>query len=119
MLPKDLIDTTLKKPGRVYLAEAHSFGGNSGSPMFVDINKFQTSFGFNYKFLGVVAGYVPEDNDFTFQASPDYSGKVKANSGICIVVPAEELKRILYSQNMTKGREDFVAQKLLIKKQTP
>ena len=51
MLPKDPVPTTLRKPGSIFLAEAHAFGGNSGSPMFVDISRFKTVVGYDYKFL--------------------------------------------------------------------
>jgi hypothetical protein len=34
MLPNELIETTLHKPGRVYLADIHVCEGNSGGPLF-------------------------------------------------------------------------------------
>jgi hypothetical protein len=52
MLPEDLIQTTLHRLGHVYLAEVHAFGGNSGSPMFVDVNKFKSGIGYDYRLLG-------------------------------------------------------------------
>jgi hypothetical protein len=51
MLPEDSITTTLRRPGHIYLAEVHSFGGNSGSPMFIDVNKFTNALGYDYKLL--------------------------------------------------------------------
>jgi hypothetical protein len=116
MLPTDLINTTLKKPGRIYLAEAHSFGGNSGSPMFVDLNKFKGSIGFDYRFLGVVAGEVYETNDLTLQTTGTYKGTLAANSNISIVVPAEEVRKILLSQKVQRRRDEFVARQLQQKK---
>jgi hypothetical protein len=116
MLPTDLINTTLKKPGRIYLAEAHSFGGNSGSPMFVDVNKFKGSIGFDYRFFGVVAGEVYETNDLTLQTTGTYKGTLAANSNISIVVPAEEVRKILFSQKAQRLRDDFVARQMQQKK---
>ena len=37
MMPDEPIGTTLNKPGSLYLADIHVFGGNSGSPMFVNL----------------------------------------------------------------------------------
>lgn len=116
MLPSDLINTTLKKPGRIYLAEAHAFGGNSGSPMFVDVNKFKGSIGFDYRFLGVVTGEVYETNDLTLQTTGTYKGTLAANSDISIVVPAEEVRKILFSPKPQKLRDDFVARQSQQKK---
>ena len=109
MLPTDLINTTLKKLGHIYLAEAHAFGGNSGSPMFVDANKFKSSIGFDYRFLGVVAGEVYETNDLTLQTTGTIKGTLNANSDISVVVPAEEVRKILFSHKAQKLRDDFVA----------
>ena len=63
MLPNELLSTTLGKPGRVYLAEAHVFGGNSGSPMFVNVGGIRENgiSGIAYKLLGVVAGEIFEN----------------------------------------------------------
>jgi hypothetical protein len=36
MMPDEELDTTLRKPGHIYLADAHAFHGNSGSPIFVN-----------------------------------------------------------------------------------
>lgn len=107
MLPSELVSTTLKKPGKIYFAEAHSYGGNSGSPIFVDISRFANPNpgGYDYRLLGVVSGFVNESNDFTLQVSTDYKGKTIANSGICIVVPAEEIMKILDSPSMQASRD--------------
>ena len=109
MLPDDPIITTLKKLGRIYLTEAHAFGGNSGSPMFVDVNKFKGSLGYDYRFLGVVTGEVFEGNDLTLQVAATYKGSVAANSDISIVVPAEEVKKILFSPRVQRMRDLSIA----------
>ena len=116
MIPSDLLGTTLNKPGHIYLAEVHSYGGNSGSPVFIDVNRFKTGFGFDYRFLGVLAGTVHESTDFTFHVTTDYQGALDANSGISMVVPADELRKILYSPKLQKARDEGVAQVLQQKK---
>lgn len=109
MLPYDQLSTTLNKMGRVYLADAHTFGGNSGSPIFVDINKFRGTLGYDYRLLGVIAGSVPETSDFTLQVTTDYKGSVQANSGVCVVVPQEEIRKILNSDTLKHERDQVVA----------
>jgi hypothetical protein len=110
MLPSESVDTTLKKPGKIYFAEAHSYGGNSGSPIYVDIRKFANPNpgGFDFRLLGVVSGFVNEKNDFTLQVSTDYKGYTVANSGICVVVPAAEIMKILNSSRLQALRDHDV-----------
>jgi hypothetical protein len=109
MLPQNLIQTTLHKLGHVYLAEAHVFGGNSGSPMFVDVNKFKSGFGFDYKFLGVVTGEIQETEDLTLNVSTTYKGTVSANSNVSVIVPAFEVNNLLMSPAFQRARDAFVA----------
>jgi hypothetical protein len=108
MIPREEIETTLHKPGHIYFAEAHSYGGNSGSPVVVDTRRISGQIGFDYKFLGVIAGMVPESNDFHLQVTTDLSGSVLANSGVCVVVPADELLKILLSPKLSNLREAAV-----------
>ena len=109
MLPKDQITTTLQKLGSVYLAEAHAFGGNSGSPMFVDVNRFNATLGFDYKFLGVVSGEIHESDDFSIQTSTSFSGTVAENSGVSMIVPAQEVEKLLMLPLFQKSRADYTA----------
>jgi hypothetical protein len=109
MLPGDPITTTLGKPGRIYFAEVHAFGGNSGSPMFVDINKFKTGFGSDYRFLGVVTGIVNETSNFTLQVTTSLSANIAANSGVSTIVPADQVKAILDSAPLKQRRDEAVA----------
>jgi len=109
MLPQNLIQTTLRKPGHVYLAEAHAFGGNSGSPMFVDINKFKNGLGFDYKFLGVVTGEIQETEDLTLNVTTAYKGTVSANSNVSVIVPAFEVNNLLISPAFQHFRDNYVA----------
>jgi hypothetical protein len=105
MLPEDLMQTTLGTMGNVYLAEAHAFGGNSGSPLFVDINKFKATVGYDYRLLGVVAGEVLESNNFTFQVTTTYNVNAPNNSDVSMIVPADEVRSILYSPPLQSLRD--------------
>jgi hypothetical protein len=109
MIPEGMMITTLHKPGRIYFAQIHAFHGNSGSPVFIDTNGFTNRIGFSYKFLGVISGEVPEDADFNLQVTTTYAATVAANSDISTVVPAEEVRKILFSPALQKERDDFIA----------
>jgi hypothetical protein len=106
MVPNGLMETTLHKLGRIYLAEAHSFGGNSGSPVFIDTAKFANMIGTSYKFLGVISGEVLESSDFTMHVTTSYTASVTANSDISVVVPANEINTILLDPYL-KAQRDF------------
>lgn len=110
MIPDETMPTTLKKPGRFYLAEVHAFGGNSGSPMFVDVAGLRKNkLGYDFRLLGVVAGEVFETASFELQVNASFKGDVAANSGISVVVPAAELKTLLDSSVLKKQRDELVA----------
>lgn len=111
MIPSGLLETTLRKPGKIYLAEAHAFGGNSGSPVFVDTNRFANIItpNPNYKLLGVISGEVLERSDLTLQITTSYTANVGANSDVSVVVPAIEIKKILDSSPLQAERDAYVA----------
>jgi Trypsin-like peptidase domain len=109
MLPTGPMNTTLKKPGTIYLTEAHAYHGNSGSPVLVDIAKFRkNAFGADYKVLGVLSGEVPESADFSLQVTSTFQGTTTANSDISIVVPITQLRAILHSAKLQDIRDRFV-----------
>jgi len=109
MMPDENLTTTLGKPGRIYLTEAHVFGGNSGSPMFVNILGLRNGAldvgGFSYRLLGVVSGYYPETEDLRLEEARTLSGRIEANSGISMVVPVDELKTLLDLPELKDQRE--------------
>jgi len=105
MVPEEDMETTLHKPGRVYLAEVHAFGGNSGSPVFVDTNKFANIIGSSYSLLGVISGEVQESSDFTLHVTTSLNGIVEANSDVSVVVPSNQIKDILYSPSLQADRD--------------
>jgi len=109
MLPENPIKTTLGKLGHIYLAEAHVFGGNSGSPMFVDVNKFKSAIGYDYRFLGVVTGEIQETEDLTLNVTATYKGTVSANSNVSVIVPAFEVNNLLMLPVFQHLRDAYVA----------
>jgi trypsin-like peptidase len=110
MVPEGLLPTTMqKRPGHVLLTDAHVFGGNSGSPVFVDTARFAGVIGSSFRFLGVVSGEVFEKTDLTFTVTTSISGSVGANSDVSMVVPAWQVLDILAQPDLKKTRDDYLA----------
>lgn len=112
MMPREAVSTTLRHPGDIYLVDCHVFGGNSGSPMFVDLGGFRrgvVSSVYDYKLLGVVSGYVQESASFELQAVASYAGTVAANSGVAIAVPAQKVLDLLNDPRLVSERDNSVA----------
>lgn len=111
MLPGEPLFTTLKKPGKVYLAEAHVFAGNSGSPMFINLGGMREGgfSGYDYKLLGVVSGEVFETQNLELKVASSYQGNLTANSGISMIVPADQVASLLNSQSFQAKRDAVIA----------
>jgi hypothetical protein len=112
MLPDEEIALGPGRSARLYLADVHVFGGNSGSPVFINLGGFRGGSiiaGAAYKLLGIVSGYFYETADFQLQIATTLNGKANANSGITTVIPAEELKSLLETAALKQQREDTVA----------
>jgi S1-C subfamily serine protease len=95
----------------VYLADIHIIPGNSGSPLFV-MPTFQIGVPATFGLLGVVSGYMIENEDATLTATTTWTGSVNANSGIAMVVPAEQLKEVLDTPELQQLREAAVQRTL-------
>jgi hypothetical protein len=107
MVPDEPLKNTTGLPGTVYLGDVHIFHGNSGSPVFVDV---QSGFGPpNYRFLGVVSGNFSEDQDFNLEVDTTIRGTTHANSGIALIVPADAVKSLIEDDPILKaGRESAI-----------
>jgi Trypsin-like peptidase domain len=111
MMPDEEVDTTLRKPGHIYFADAHAFHGNSGSPMFVNTGGIRGNMigvG-SYFLLGIVSGYFAEGVNFSLPAATVLTGEVHDNSGITTVVPAYQLRDLLESSELKAERDGMVA----------
>jgi hypothetical protein len=101
MLPDGPMTTTLCGSGSVYLADVHVIPGNSGSPIFIipalglDANVGIGGVPNIFGLLGVVSGYMYEHEDMTLTATTTWKGSLNANSGISVVVPAQQLKDLI------------------------
>lgn len=119
MMPVDTIEMSdgpggkIKTQEHLYLADAHAFHGNSGSPLFVQIGGFRNgtmSLGsFPYRLIGVVNGFIPERSDVQVTGAATLESSNEPNSGILTFVPTQELKDLLDSPKLKKLRDDAVA----------
>jgi len=112
MIPDEKMETTLRKPGRLYLADLHVFGGNSGSPLLVNLGGFRNgtiSAGYEYHLLGIISGFYHEDSNLNLTIATTYTGTLEQNSGIAMVVPVDELKALLDSPDLKAQRDAEVA----------
>jgi hypothetical protein len=108
MMPDETFDTTLHKPGQLYLADLHAFHGNSGSPVFVNVGGSHHGgfvIGDNYLLLGILSGFYPESVGFSVPAATVLTGEVRDNSGIATIVPANELNKLLNSVEVQADRD--------------
>jgi hypothetical protein len=111
MMPDEEVETTLHKPGHLYLADVHAFHGNSGSPLFVNLGGMRNGslyLGSSYHLLGIISGYYLEDADFKLTVATTVEGTLHANSGIALAVPAYELKALLDSPTLQEARDAVV-----------
>jgi len=112
MMPDEPIQTTLHKPGRLYLADAHAFHGNSGSPVFVSVGGMHRGAfiaGESYLLIGIISGYFPESAGYTVPAATVLTGEVHDNSGIAALVPADELMKLLSCPELQALRDQEAA----------
>jgi trypsin-like peptidase len=116
MLPDENLDTTLHKPGRLYLADLHAFHGNSGSPVLVNVggtpHHGEVILSDKYRLLGLISGYYPESVGFNVPAATVLTGEVHDNSGIATIVPANELNKLLNSAELRAYQDRYVADQI-------
>jgi len=110
MMPDEDLPTTTGKPGKVYLGDVHIFGGNSGSPVFVNVGGLRGNAmsGDDYRLLGVISGYFYEDEEFSLKVATTVKGRAQANSGITIIVPAGALKTLIDDPRLRAARDAAV-----------
>jgi len=105
-------------PGKtvaVHLADVMSFGGNSGSPVFLRIGGIRDDAsvaGYSYFLLGVMQGFFPEGLDVTVDVAEKH-GVAAQNSGIAAVIPADKISSLIEGPRGKAYRERIVGLKLL------
>jgi hypothetical protein len=116
MVPDDVMNVPIGGQAKVYLADLHIIPGNSGSPLFLAPaftlgGMVYSKNGIPYGLLGVVSGYMWEDDKLTLHAATDYEGIVHANSGIAIIVPVDQVKDLIDHPEFKRQR-DLAVQRL-------
>ena len=112
MMPDENLDTTLRKPGHLYLGDVHVFGGNSGSPLFINLGGFRNgsvTAGDQYRLLGIISGFYHEDSNLNLTVATNLTGKLEQNSGIAMIVPSDELKALLDTPALQASRDIEIA----------
>jgi hypothetical protein len=118
-MPGELIETTNSGPVRAYLAEAHSIGGLSGSPVFVHLG--MTRFGAFTPgpqiiyFIGLVHGHFNQEGELDSTADDIAithltSEKEPLNTGIAIVIPSDDIEAVLDQPQLVAERERHAEQ---------
>jgi len=96
----------------LFLADVMSFGGNSGSPVFIRTGgDNQTTGHIEYFLLGVMQGFYSTDSKVSVQTA-ELNGVAKENTGVAAVIPAEKISGILESPRAV-SRRDLEVAKLL------
>lgn len=105
-------------PGDAYLIDAHSIGGFSGSPVFVDTlaakreRELSTSPRLGptrFLLLGLMHGHYHAPDEESEIVVDDGTEKAKVNTGICIVVPAEKIVEVIQSSFRVEEEEEIKA----------
>lgn len=107
-----------------YLIEARSIGGLSGSPVFVHLPVTRPRkdgslfFGATYIFLiGVIRGHWDHEEP-KWKTTVDFTKELEqVNMGIAIATPMEELRKIIFGDELVNGRKENDAKRL--KKNAP
>jgi hypothetical protein len=105
MIPDEPMKTTTGRLGSVYLADIHIFGGNSGSPVLAMPQDDFVHAGERW-FIGVVSGYYFEKANSSMEIATTVKGETAANSGVAMIVPADEVKKLIEDNPILKGYRD-------------
>lgn len=112
MMPDEKIPF-VTSPERLYLADVHAFGGNSGAPAFVNLSGLRNgSLALGppeYRLVGVVNGLMTEDENFNLKLTTTLKGKLAANSGVSTIVPADDLKALINGPALQAFRDRVVS----------
>jgi hypothetical protein len=112
MMPDDKISIAGREE-HLYLGDVHSFGGNSGSPVFINVRGFRNGgiiAGYDYRLLGIVNGEIIEDAKFNLELTATFVGTTGANSGVATIVPVDDLQSLLNGSPLQSLRDQGVAQ---------
>lgn len=90
-------------PMKLYLADIHVSGGNSGSPAFISEGGYQNQE--NYRLVGIVNGFLFKDDHFNLKLATTVEGTGAENSGVATMVPVDELSALLRGPKLQAWRD--------------
>jgi len=100
---------------KAYFIDSQAFGGNSGGPVFVLIERNESGgmiVGWRFALLGVVTQFVPSPlrmQKVTVQDTAQQKGiQLIENTGITKVIPVDYLSDIIFSDEQKKFRKEIV-----------
>ncbi|MCZ7627379.1 MAG: serine protease [Candidatus Methylomirabilis sp.] len=107
--------------GDAYLLELQSWGGQSGSPVFVyypadrELNRLKVR-GAGPELLGLIHGHHDLDKKVKFTGDFPGTAKVPLNAGIAILIPSQKINELLMGDELLEDRkrryQDHKAQQL-------
>jgi hypothetical protein len=97
------------------LAETRSFGGVSGSPVFLyfSVERYPGEVNIYGKdcprvaLMGLIQGHFHEKAKVKFPGDPEATGRVPINYGIAIIVPAQAVWEVLMYEELQEQREEI------------
>jgi tetratricopeptide (TPR) repeat protein len=96
----------------LYLADVMSFGGNSGSPVFLRLGGLReagnTLEGYSYYLLGTMEGYYQAGSNIMMY-SAGAAKPEEQNSGIAAIIPANAIEKLLTCPRAVAYRDRNVA----------
>jgi hypothetical protein len=101
------------KPTDVYLAETHSIGGLSGSPVFVHISggirggRIKTMHVF---LMGLLSGHWDESSSIEDSVGYQFSNGEKVNVGIAFVVPADKIVETINYPDLRDTEREWISE---------
>jgi hypothetical protein len=101
-----------------YLVEAHSIGGLSGSPAFVQMapirvvdEKAQYTEGRQYYLLGLVSGHFDLQSIDEDSVPEETQRRGGINSGVGVVIPVEKIIETVEHPDLSRSRHEFAMKK--------
>ena len=101
-----------------YLVDAHSIGGFSGSPVFIDTVEAKRARELStspflgpsrFLLLGFMHGHYHEEDEESEIVVDDGTGQAKVNTGICIVIPSEKIIEVIHESFFAEEEEEIKA----------
>jgi hypothetical protein len=95
-------------PMKLYLADIHVFGGNSGSPAFIYEGAYHNGNFMGqdkYRLVGIVNGFLLEGEHSNLKLATTVQGTVAENSGLATMVPVDELSALLRGPKLQAFRD--------------